>query len=109
MSIEAGGLPEPRRELAAEPPPRGPSPLTWLVTPASAGRRIHAGLQSSADVALLDLEDAVPDDAKDSARAAALDWLAQYDAASTEVLPMSGLRVNALDSLHGLLDLVGLA
>ncbi|MFG3590628.1 HpcH/HpaI aldolase/citrate lyase family protein [Streptomyces sp. NPDC047990] len=79
------------------------------MTPASAGRRIHAGLRSSADVALLDLEDAVPDDAKDSARAAALDWLAQYGAASTEVLPMAGLRVNALDSLHGLLDLIGLA
>ncbi|MER6442914.1 CoA ester lyase [Streptomyces sp. NPDC001185] len=79
------------------------------MTPASAGRRIHAGLRSSADVALLDLEDAVPDDAKDSARAAALEWLAQYDATNTEVLPMAGLRVNALDSLHGLLDLIGLA
>lgn len=109
MSNAAGGLPEPRREPPAEPPPRGPSPLSWLVTPASAGRRIHAALQSSADLALLDLEDAVADDAKDSARTAALDVLAQYDPADAKALPMAGLRVNALDSLHGLLDLIGLA
>lgn len=80
---------------------------TWLITPPSAGR-FDAALRAAPTVALLDLEDSVPADGKDSARTAAIGCLttAAHDTGHATVL---GLRLNAPSTLHGLKDLVAVA
>ncbi|AXI76963.1 HpcH/HpaI aldolase/citrate lyase family protein [Peterkaempfera bronchialis] len=79
----------------------------WLITPATAGpHRFDAALRSGADVWLLDLEDSVPPDSKESARRAALAFLAGPSASGA---PQVGLRLNAPGTLAGMEDLVALA
>ncbi|GAA0544453.1 HpcH/HpaI aldolase/citrate lyase family protein [Actinomadura livida] len=87
--------------------PRG---ATWLITPATAPGRFSRARDCGADVALLDLEDSVPQQRKDQARAIALQHLAKAatEAADGEVSPL-GLRLNAPGTLPGLRDLVAVA
>jgi citrate lyase subunit beta/citryl-CoA lyase len=61
--------PPPRREAAGY--------RSWLFTPANHARRVEKVFQSGADVAILDLEDAVAPDEKPGARLAAVEALAR--------------------------------
>lgn len=74
--------------------------LTALYVPGNRPERFAKAAGSGADLVIVDLEDAVPVDAKASARAAAVEWLAGSEAE---------VRVNALDSPWGLDDLDALA
>jgi (S)-citramalyl-CoA lyase len=76
----------------------------WLFTPATRPERFAKALAVSADVLIVDLEDAVAPADKDSARATALKYLA----APGEGGIARALRVNALDTVAGLADLSGL-
>lgn len=79
---------------------------TWLITPGSASPdRLDRVRTSGADVAVLDLEDSVPHDRKDAARAAAIDYLTATDNGT----PVLGLRLNAPGTTHGAKDLVAVA
>lgn len=80
---------------------------TWLITPPSAGR-FEAAVCSAPTVALLDLEDSVPVDGKDAARAAAIGCLMKATA-DTDHATVLGLRLNAPGTVHGLKDLVAVA
>jgi len=63
---------------------------SFLFVPGSRPERFDKALAAGADVVVIDLEDAVPPDAKDAARAAVAAWLAE----SRPVV----LRVNATDT-----------
>jgi (S)-citramalyl-CoA lyase len=76
----------------------------WLFTPATRPERFAKALAVSADVLIIDLEDAVAPADKDSARTTALKYLA----APGEGGIARALRVNALDTAAGLADLSGL-
>lgn len=78
----------------------------WLITPATAPHRFDTAHTAGADVALLDLEDSVPDADKTIARRTAIDWLSTVAPAAATVL---GMRVNALSTTHGLQDLTAIA
>ncbi len=79
----------------------------WLITPASASPdRLDSVRTAGADVAVLDLEDSVPHDRKDAARAAAIGYLTEATGGGTPVL---GLRLNAPGTVHGAKDLVAVA
>jgi citrate lyase beta subunit len=80
----------------------------WLVTPGADPGRFDASINSGADVALLDLEDSVADADKDAARAAVLQILTRWDRCGGGRRTVSGVRLNALDTVHGLRDMVGL-
>ncbi|HEV2567416.1 CoA ester lyase [Sphingomonas sp.] len=67
-----------------------------LFVPGSRPDRFSSALASGADAACIDLEDAVPPDAKEEARRAALDALGDTPLA---------LRINALSTDHGQADL----
>lgn len=72
---------------------------SWLFTPANHARRVEKVFQSGADVAILDLEDAVAPEEKPAARAAAVQALAR---------PRTGagyVRVNAFDTAWCYADL----
>lgn len=76
-----------------------------LFTPANRPQSFDKALASGADCVCLDLEDAVPPDAKSAARPAAFAFLAgQQDAG-----PLRAVRINALSSIAGARDLAGLA
>lgn len=72
----------------------------WLVVPAF---RYRHSANAAADVVVLDLEDSIPAEQKQAARAAALDCLREDD---DTVL---GVRVNAPGTVDGLHDLVTFA
>ena len=74
---------------------------SWLFTPATRPERLAKASQVGADVAILDLEDAVAPGDKVRARATALDYLADY--ASDGAL--HALRINGLDRRVGISDL----
>lgn len=81
----------------------------WLVTPGAPPGRFATAADSGADVALLDLEDSVPQPRKDEARSDVLRFLrrdGQDEGSSSAIV---GVRVNDPDTLHGLKDLTGLA
>ncbi|MDQ1119083.1 MULTISPECIES: aldolase/citrate lyase family protein [Pseudoxanthomonas] len=77
---------------------------SWLFTPGSTPTRFHKAREVGADVMLLDLEDAVSPDGKAAARRATLEFL------STPGHHRIGraLRINGLDTVHGLADLQSL-
>lgn len=75
-----------------------------LFTPANRPQAFDKALGAGADCVCLDLEDAVPPDAKAAARPAALDFLAQ---APTQG-PLRAVRINALSSIAGARDLAGI-
>ncbi|SDT83424.1 citrate lyase subunit beta / citryl-CoA lyase/(S)-citramalyl-CoA lyase [Streptomyces sp. TLI_053] len=79
----------------------------WLITPGCRPGRFAAVRSAGADIAVLDLEDSVPAELKDTARAAVLDHLANSATASAGV-PL-GLRMNAITTRDGLRDLLALA
>ncbi len=75
----------------------------WLITPASASpERLDSMRTAAADVAVLDLEDSVPHDRKDAARAAAIDYLTKEPGGTTVL----GLRLNAPSTVPGMKDVV---
>ena len=74
---------------------------SWLFTPATHPERFGKASAAGADVAILDLEDAVAPKDKGRARSTAIDYLA---AASAEG-PMRALRINGLDTSAGIADL----
>lgn len=53
--------------------------VTWLFVPGARPERFAKAAAAGADVVVLDLEDAVAPEAKDTARAAVADWLARAD------------------------------
>lgn len=75
---------------------------SFLFAPANHPRRVEKALASTADAAILDLEDAVPETEKEAARAAL---------AEAMKLPRKArlyIRINALSTPHGLADLAAL-
>jgi len=74
---------------------------SWLFTPATRADRFAKASEAGADVAILDLEDAVAPKDKDRARAAALDYLEGNPADRA----LHALRINGLDTRAGISDL----
>ena len=77
------------------------TPITYLFVPANRPERINKALASGADVVIVDLEDAVAMEDKDSARAAVADWLASGSALNQSI----ALRINSADSQWHAADL----
>lgn len=78
-----------------------------LFTPANRPQAFDKALAAGADCVCLDLEDAVPPDAKSEARPDAMAFLAQADAQPGR--PMRAVRINALSSKAGARDLAAIA
>jgi citrate lyase subunit beta/citryl-CoA lyase len=85
------------------PAPEEPfSARSWLFAPGDSDRKMEKAAASPADIVLLDLEDAVTEDAKPKARAMISAFLeAQRPAARPRLL----VRINPLDGPHALADL----
>jgi citrate lyase subunit beta/citryl-CoA lyase len=80
----------------------GFSARSWLFAPGDSERKMEKAAAGTADVVVLDLEDAVTDDGKPEARAMIAAFLAaQPPAARTRLW----VRVNPLDGPHALADL----
>jgi citrate lyase subunit beta/citryl-CoA lyase/(S)-citramalyl-CoA lyase len=75
-----------------------------LFTPANRPQAFEKALASGADCVCLDLEDAVPEDAKSDARPAALEFLTGPQGQG----PLRAVRINALSCKAGARDLAGL-
>ncbi len=74
---------------------------SWLFTPATRPDRFAKAKEVGADVIIIDLEDAVAPDQKNTARANALTFLAEANASG----PARALRINGLDTAAGIADL----
>ncbi|HKM71597.1 MAG TPA: itaconate degradation C-C-lyase RipC [Stellaceae bacterium] len=74
---------------------------SWLFTPATRADHFAAAAAAGADVAILDLEDAVAPKDKAQARTTALDYLADSPVESV----LHALRINGLDTRAGVSDL----
>ena len=74
---------------------------SWLFTPATHPARFATAAEAGADVAILDLEDAVAPKDKARARTIALDYLAGSPTSGTR----RALRINGLDTRAGIADL----
>src|ERR1700691_3294963 len=74
---------------------------SWLFTPATRPDRFAKASEAGADVAILDLEDAVAPKDKAQARTTALDCLAGNPSDGT----LHALRINGLDTRAGISDL----
>ena len=74
---------------------------SWLFTPATHPDRFAKAAEAGADVAILDLEDAVAPKDKARARTIALDYLAKSPTGGTR----RALRLNGLDTRAGIADL----
>lgn len=74
---------------------------SWLFTPATRPERFAKASQAGADVAILDLEDAVAPGDKVRARTTALDYLAENPSDGA----LHALRINGLDTRAGISDL----
>lgn len=68
------------------------TPRTWLYVPGHSGTRIGKAIASGADAVVIDLEDAVPPDAKAQARSAAVATIEQW--ADEPDAPQIWVRVN---------------
>ena len=77
---------------------------SWLFTPATRPDRFAKAAAAGADVAILDLEDAVAPKDKAEARKTAVEYLAGSPVDGA----LHALRVNGLDTLAGISDLVAL-
>jgi (S)-citramalyl-CoA lyase len=77
---------------------------SWLFTPATRLERFAKASQAGADVAILDLEDAVASGDKVRARATALDYLAE----NSPDRALHALRINGLDRRAGISDMEAL-
>ena len=78
-----------------------PSTRSWLFTPATRPDRFAKASAAGADIAILDLEDAVAPGDKAQARTIALDYLADDPADGAR----HALRINGLDTRAGIADL----
>ena len=76
-----------------------------LFVPGARPDRFAKALGAGADMVCVDLEDAVPPEGKDAARAAAIEWISTAEGAGPERV----VRINALRSLAGLRDLAAMA
>src|SRR5271168_946327 len=74
---------------------------SWLFTPATRSDRFAKASEAGADVAILDLEDAVAPEDKAQARITALEYLAGSPADGA----LHALRINGLDTRAGISDL----
>src|ERR1700685_3906404 len=74
---------------------------SWLFTPATRPERFAKASQAGADVAILDLEDAVAPGDKARARTTALDYLTKNPSDGA----LHALRINGLDTRTGISDL----
>ncbi len=74
---------------------------SWLFTPGTRPDRFEKAAESGADVLIVDLEDAVAPDEKATARASALKYLGSRRSAALA----RAVRINGLDTLHGLADM----
>jgi (S)-citramalyl-CoA lyase len=74
---------------------------SWLFTPATRADRFAGASAAGADVAILDLEDAVAPKDKAQARTTALDYLGDNPADGA----LHALRINGLDTRAGISDL----
>src|ERR1700757_1401101 len=74
---------------------------SWLFTPATHPERFGKASAAGADVAILDLEDAVAPKDKGRARSTALDYLTAASAEGS----IRALRINGLDTSAGIADL----
>jgi citrate lyase subunit beta/citryl-CoA lyase len=77
------------------------SAVTLLFVPGNQPQRFPKAASAGADVVVCDLEDAVPTDAKQAARSAVINWLAEGHSAA--------VRVNAPGTASHLADLAALA
>jgi (S)-citramalyl-CoA lyase len=77
---------------------------SWLFTPATRPERFAKASQAGADVAILDLEDAVAPGDKLRARTSAFDYLADNPSDGA----LHALRINGLDTRAGVSDLEAL-
>jgi citrate lyase subunit beta/citryl-CoA lyase len=75
---------------------------SWLFAPGDSARKMEKAADSAADVVLLDLEDAVAEEAKPGARAGVAKFLADRQETDRSRL---WVRVNPLDGPHTLPDL----
>ncbi|CAI0723620.1 itaconate degradation C-C-lyase RipC [Serratia entomophila] len=74
---------------------------SWLFTPATRPDRFAKAAEAGADVLVIDLEDAVAAADKGRARLAAFDYLAE----DSDPGIIRALRINALDTQHGVSDM----
>ncbi|MXO86284.1 CoA ester lyase [Altererythrobacter aurantiacus] len=74
---------------------------SWLFAPGDSEKKMSKCAESAADIAILDLEDAVAPDSKNEARQILRDFLSTYDGDKSRVF----VRVNPLDGPHTLADL----
>ena len=77
---------------------------SWLFTPATRPDRFAKAAEAGADIAILDLEDAVAPRDKDAARINAFEYLL----ATTTAGERRALRINGLDTKVGISDVKGL-
>ncbi|MFN7149875.1 MAG: HpcH/HpaI aldolase/citrate lyase family protein [Microthrixaceae bacterium] len=75
--------------------------VSWLFVPGDRPERFTKAVGCGADVVILDLQDAVAPDAKDSARDSVLDWLSAGGQAC--------VRMNPVNTPEGLADLAALS
>lgn len=79
---------------------------SWLFVPGDSERKLGKAAHSDADVVILDLEDAVRENAKPQARIMARSWLvAQAAERRDDPGPARWVRINAMDTLHWREDL----
>lgn len=82
-------------------------PRSWLYVPGHRADRVAKALVAGADAVVVDLEDAVPADRKDTARQQTVDLLAQRSAPGEG--PVVWVRINPAGSEAGSRDVVALA
>ena len=78
------------------------SARSWLFAPGDSDRKMQKAADSPADIVLLDLEDAVTEDAKPKARTMISAFLESQPSAARRRL---WVRINPLDGPHALADL----
>ncbi|MCP9211456.1 HpcH/HpaI aldolase/citrate lyase family protein [Streptomyces sp. NEAU-Y11] len=85
--------------MIQKPAPAG----TWIITPGHMGARFPAAHSCRADVALVDLEDSVPDAAKPEARQTARAFFT-----NPPTRPLLGVRISSPTTRDGIRDLAAL-
>lgn len=83
-----------------------PAFRSLLFVPGNRPERFGKAIAAGADAVCIDLEDAVPPDARAQARVSVSDWFATRPATDG---PIVGIRINALATLDGFQDVVMLA
>lgn len=74
---------------------------SFLFVPANRIERIEKALESAADAVVIDLEDAIPIDAKGVARDGLFDWLEEQEKEENNQLKRIWVRINPLNSPWG--------